>query len=96
MHHQPFQLFELNTAATEILTNFDMIHKKEEFFSDALYSTRCSPVHKKLEFFSDALLVLDVLQNSPPSQKKDLNYSTSILFQLNARVEVTLEWSPWK
>ena len=62
----------LNTAATEILSNLDKIHKK-------------------VVFFSDALSVLDALQNP---QKKDVNNLTSILYHLNARMEVALQWIP--
>ena len=46
--------------------------------------------HKKV-FFSDALLAFDALQNPKKKEQKKL---TSILSQLNGRVEVTLQWIP--
>ena len=47
--------------------------------------------HRKVVFVYDALSVLDALQNP---KKKELNNLTSILSQLNDRVEVTPQWIP--
>ena len=46
---------------------------------------------KKIVFFSDAISVLDALLNP---KKKELNNITHDLSQMNARVEVTLQWIP--